>query len=52
MTSNSNKFAIDSRPIGIDSPPYIIAEMSANHDGKIERAFQIIEAAKKAGAKE
>lgn len=50
MTSNSNKFAIDSRPIGIDSPPYIIAEMSANHDGKIERAFQIIEAAKKAGA--
>lgn len=29
---------------------YIIAEMSANHAGKIENAFQIIEEAKKAGA--
>ncbi len=29
---------------------YIIAEMSANHAGKIENAFSIIEEAKKAGA--
>lgn len=29
---------------------YLIAEMSANHAGKIENAFQIIEEAKKAGA--
>ncbi len=29
---------------------YIIAEMSANHAGKIENAFRIIEEAKKAGA--
>lgn len=29
---------------------YIIAEMSANHGGKIENAFQIIEEAAKAGA--
>lgn len=29
---------------------YIIAEMSANHNGKIEHAFQIIEEAKRAGA--
>ena len=30
--------------------PYIIAEMSANHAGKIENAFRIIEEAAKAGA--
>ncbi|MDE7365867.1 MAG: N-acetylneuraminate synthase family protein, partial [Lachnospiraceae bacterium] len=29
---------------------YIIAEMSANHGGRIENAFRIIEEAKKAGA--
>lgn len=29
---------------------YIIAEMSANHGGKIENAFRIIEEAAKAGA--
>lgn len=31
-------------------PPYVIAEMSANHNGNIETAFKIIEAAKQAGA--
>lgn len=30
--------------------PYVIAEMSANHAGKIENAFRIIEEAAKAGA--
>ena len=29
---------------------YVIAEMSANHAGKIENAFKIIEEAAKAGA--
>ena len=41
---------IDGRKIGSDYPPYIIAELSANHNGDINRAFQIIEEAKKAGA--
>ena len=45
-----NKFAIAGRPIGNDQEPYIIAEMSANHNGNIETAFRIIEEAKKAGA--
>ncbi len=34
----------------METGTYIIAEMSANHAGKIENAFQIIEEAAKAGA--
>ncbi|MCG3727046.1 pseudaminic acid synthase [Vibrio cincinnatiensis] len=41
---------IDGRRIGPDYAPYIIAELSANHNGDIQRAFQIMEEAKKAGA--
>jgi pseudaminic acid synthase len=44
-----NKIIIDNREIGIYSPPYIIAEMSANHNGKLENALRIIELAKKSG---
>ena len=32
--------------------PFIIAELSANHNGSIERAFESIKAAKEAGADE
>lgn len=41
---------IDGHTIGVKYLPYIIAEMSANHNGKLEIAFKIIEEAKKAGA--
>lgn len=41
---------IDGRAIGPDQPPYIIAELSANHNGSLERALQTIDAAHKAGA--
>ena len=46
----SNHITIDGRKIGPDYPPYIIAELSANHNGDIERAYKIMEAAKEAGA--
>lgn len=42
--------SINSRKIGTDYAPYIIAEMSANHNGSIENAFKIIEQAKRCGA--
>ena len=41
---------IAGRRIAADEPPYIIAELSANHNGKLETALRIIEEAKKSGA--
>jgi pseudaminic acid synthase len=46
-----NKFiTIDDRKIGDNYSPYVIAEMSANHNGDIDNAYKIIEMAKLAGA--
>lgn len=41
---------IDQRHIGTAYKPYIIAEMSANHNGSLDNARQIIAMAKQAGA--
>ncbi len=41
---------IKGRTIGEGNPAYIIAEMSANHAGSLERAKEIIHAAKESGA--
>jgi N-acetylneuraminate synthase len=41
---------IANRSIGQGCSPYVIAELSANHNGKLENALRIIEEAKKAGA--
>ncbi|MCX2497456.1 pseudaminic acid synthase [Plesiomonas shigelloides] len=46
----NNYIEIDGRRIGADYPPYIIAELSANHNGDINRAIKIIDTAKQAGA--
>ena len=41
---------VDGFEISSNSAVYLIAEMSANHNGSIETAFKTIEAAKEAGA--
>lgn len=41
---------IGDREIGMEHPPYVIAEISCNHGGIIERAFELIDAAASAGA--
>jgi len=41
---------IDGRKIGPDYPPYIIAELSANHNGVLQKALDTITQAKKCGA--
>lgn len=41
---------LQGRKIGPSHPPFIIAEMSGNHNQSLERALEIVEAAAKAGA--
>jgi N-acetylneuraminate synthase len=41
---------IAGRPVGPGHPPYLIAELSGNHNGDCERALRLIEAARDAGA--
>lgn len=43
-------FCINGRHIGPEHPPYIIAELSANHNGSLERALETIDAAQRCGA--
>lgn len=45
----SRAFRIAERTIGRNHAPFIIAEMSGNHNQSLERALKIVEAAAKAG---
>ncbi len=44
------EITIGKRKIGPNYPPYFIADIAANHDGDINRAFKLIELAAEAGA--
>ncbi|WP_409068648.1 N-acetylneuraminate synthase family protein [Clostridium sp. FAM 1755] len=49
MSFNS-KINIGNKTIEKEGQPYFIADIAANHDGSIDRAFKLIELAKEAGA--
>jgi len=50
MMSNSKEINIAKRAVGLGHSPFIIAEMSGNHNQSLDRALEIVEAAAKAGA--
>ncbi|WP_417319156.1 N-acetylneuraminate synthase family protein [Emcibacter sp.] len=43
-------FEIDGRKVGPDQPPLVIVEIGINHEGSLQTAFEMVDAAKKAGA--
>jgi pseudaminic acid synthase len=45
-----HEISINNRKIGQEHPPYVIAEMSANHNGDINNAYKIINMAKASGS--
>lgn len=47
MASN---LRIANRPVGRDAPPFVIAEMSGNHNQSLSRALEIVDAAAKSAA--
>jgi pseudaminic acid synthase len=46
----SSNIKIGEYLVGTDSPPFIIAEMSGNHNQSLERALEIVDAAASTGA--
>ncbi len=47
---SSGSIRIGSRNIGVEHAPFVIAEMSGNHNQSLERALEIVEAAAASGA--
>lgn len=46
----TNRIRIADREIGLDRPPFVIAEMSGNHNHSLDRAVALVDAAADAGA--
>ncbi len=43
-------FYINDRPVGPEHPPLVLAEVGINHEGKIDKAIQLVDAAVAVGA--
>lgn len=50
MINKKSYFEIEKRRIGPAYPPYIVAELSANHNGRLDRALETLVMAKEMGA--
>ena len=50
MKKFNNFFKINQSKIGLNFPTYFIADIAANHDGKLSKALKLIELASKNGA--
>ena len=50
IKSDTGSIQVGSRLIGENCPPFIIAEMSGNHNQSLQRALEIVEAVAKTGA--
>jgi N-acetylneuraminate synthase len=45
-----SEFIVGGRKIGPDQPPFVMMEVGINHEGSIEKALQLVDAAKEHGA--
>ena len=46
----TSQILIAGRPVGSEHPPFVIAEMSGNHNQSLDRALELVEAAAQSGA--
>ncbi|SAI28572.1 N-acetylneuraminate synthase [Bordetella trematum] len=46
----TREFFLGKRPVGDKHPPLVIAEIGINHEGSLEAAIEMVDAAKRAGA--